>query len=68
MASSPSSEPRITENGPLTSALAYTVRSAVSNAASSGGMRSMASQLGAVMICAAISWDRPWRRHSRSNR
>ncbi len=59
MARIPSSEPRITENGPLTRALAYTVRSAVSNAACAGDMRSMASQLGAVMICAAISWESP---------
>ena len=54
--------------GPFTSALAYTQRSAVSNAASSGSILSISSHALAHMMCAAIRCERPWRRASRSNR
>ena len=67
-AKSPSSEPTMMEKGPFTSALAYTVRSAVSKAARSGSMASISRQEGAAMMWAAICWDRPWRRARRSNR
>ena len=67
-ASSPSSDPSMTDMGPLISALEYTQRSAVSNAARCGSIVSISSHSLAVMMWAAISWENPCRLIRRSNR